>query len=63
MFDVCFYCNLMFYNWRECVMTVLGTKNILSATVLTLCSKVVLYCVDRDIGGLRPQCNCTDTWQ
>ena len=37
----------MFYDWREYVMSVLGTTNIPSATVLTLGNKVVglLYCI------------------
>ena len=36
-------CNLMmFYDWRECVMSVLAPQNIPSVAVLTLDSKVVL---------------------
>ena len=48
--DVCCCCHLMmFYDWRECVMSVLGTKkttttNIPRAIVLTLGNKVVMYC-------------------
>ena len=43
MFAVC-CCNLIkFYDWRECVMSALGTTNIPRAVVLTLGNKVVLY--------------------
>ena len=34
----------------------MAPQNIPSAIVLTLGNKVVLYSVDWDIGGLRPQC-------
>ena len=41
MFVCC--CNLMiFYDWRECVMSALGTTKHSSATVLTLGNEVVL---------------------
>ena len=40
----CSCCNLMmFYDWRECVVSVLGTTKHSSATVLTLGNKV--YCI------------------
>ena len=36
----------MFYDWSECVMSVLGTQNILRAiSVLTLGNKVILCIV------------------
>ena len=34
---------MMFYDWRECVMSVLGTTKIPSAIVLTLGNEVVLF--------------------
>ena len=41
---VCCRCSLMmFYDWCECVMSVLGTTKHSSATVLTLGNKVTLY--------------------
>ena len=41
VFNCC--CNLMmFYDWRECVMSVLASQSIPSAIVSTLESKVVL---------------------
>ena len=43
---VCCCCNLMmFYDWCECVMNVLGTKKYSSAIVLTLGNNVILYCI------------------
>ena len=43
---VCCCCNLMmFYDWCECVMSVLGTTKHSSAIVLTLGNKVILYCI------------------
>ena len=36
---------MMFYDWCECVMSILGTTKHSSATVLTLGNKVVLYCI------------------
>ena len=33
---------MMFYDWRECVMSVLAPQNISSAVVLTLGNNVVL---------------------
>ena len=39
---VCCSCNLMTYDWRECVMGVyMAPQNILSAIVLALGNKVV----------------------
>ena len=34
---------MMFYDWCECVMSVLGTTKHSSAIILTLGNKVVLY--------------------
>ena len=43
---VCCCCNsVMFYDWCECVVSVLGTTKHSSATVLTLGKKVILYCI------------------
>ena len=36
---------MMFYDWSECVMSVLGIQSIPSAFVLTLDNKVVLSLV------------------
>ena len=44
MFIYC-CCNLMFYDWNECVMSVLGTTKHFSRAIslLTLGNKVILY--------------------
>ena len=43
--DVCCCGNLMFYDWRECMMSTLGTtKTFLVQLRWHLCSEVVLYC-------------------
>ena len=48
MFVCCCSNLIMFYDWRECVMSVLGTtKNIPIAIVLTPGNKVVLHCIRR----------------
>ena len=43
--SVCCCCNLIFYDWRECVMSVLylSAQNIPIAPVVTLGNKVLLY--------------------
>ena len=41
---VCCCCNLMFYEWSECVIVYLAPENIPHAIVMTLGNKVILYC-------------------
>ena len=45
LFDVRCCDLMMFYDWHECVMSMLGTRNIPSAIVYAAHLAIQLYCI------------------